>query len=217
MDSNVPVQKKKTSEESERSLLKFLEPSRKPKVIYTHNSLEFGKACEDLSWNHCTSTLTIQKRMGLLREQYAELKKGHLLYFCKQVWMKIGGRIPWDATAIRETYKIACLMGKQRSKVDLENHLKDRSFHLVHWLKIILYPQKTSDESINLVSKYSLEYSSVVYCTREESGIGSYWLWTLRCWKRWMHQKPMLKDSTRKRRKCLTVDKCSYSPSQMEQ
>ena len=27
-----------------------------PKVIYTDNSLEFGKACEDLSWNHCTST-----------------------------------------------------------------------------------------------------------------------------------------------------------------
>ena len=29
---------------------------RKPKVIYTDNSLEFGKASEDLSWNHCTST-----------------------------------------------------------------------------------------------------------------------------------------------------------------
>ena len=26
------------------------------KVIYTDNSSEFGKACEDLSWNHCTST-----------------------------------------------------------------------------------------------------------------------------------------------------------------
>ena len=33
-----------------------MEPSRKPKVIYTHNSLEYGKACEDFSWNHCTST-----------------------------------------------------------------------------------------------------------------------------------------------------------------
>ena len=27
-----------------------------PKVIYTDNSLEFGKACENLSCNHCTST-----------------------------------------------------------------------------------------------------------------------------------------------------------------
>ena len=39
----------KTSQETQRSLQKFLEPGRKPKVIYTDNSLEFGKACEDLS------------------------------------------------------------------------------------------------------------------------------------------------------------------------
>ena len=48
--------KTKTSQETERSLQKFLEPKRKPKIIYPNNSLEFGKACEDLSWNHCTST-----------------------------------------------------------------------------------------------------------------------------------------------------------------
>ena len=39
--------KNKTSQETQRSLQQFLEPERK--------SLEFGKACEDLSWNHCTS------------------------------------------------------------------------------------------------------------------------------------------------------------------
>ena len=48
--------KTKTSQEIQRSLQKFLEPDRKPKSIYTENSFEFGKACEDLSWNHCTST-----------------------------------------------------------------------------------------------------------------------------------------------------------------
>ena len=41
--------KTKTSQETQRSLQKFLEPDRKPKVIYTDNSLEFGKVCEDLS------------------------------------------------------------------------------------------------------------------------------------------------------------------------
>ena len=41
--------KSKTSQVTQRSLQKFLEPDRKPKVIYTDNSLEFGKACEDLS------------------------------------------------------------------------------------------------------------------------------------------------------------------------
>ena len=50
--------KTKTSQETQRSLQKFLEPNGKPKVIYTDNSLEFSKACEDLSWNHCTSTST---------------------------------------------------------------------------------------------------------------------------------------------------------------
>ena len=36
--------KNKTSQENQRSLQKFMEP----KVIYTDNSLEFGRACEDL-------------------------------------------------------------------------------------------------------------------------------------------------------------------------
>ena len=43
----------KTSQETQKSSMKFLEPTRKPKVIYTENSLEFGKSCEELSWNHC--------------------------------------------------------------------------------------------------------------------------------------------------------------------
>ena len=46
----------KTSQETQRSLQKFLEPDWKPKVIYTDKTLEFGKACGDLSCNHCTST-----------------------------------------------------------------------------------------------------------------------------------------------------------------
>ena len=45
--------KNKTSKETQRSLQKFLEPEKTPKVSYTDNSLEFG-TCEDLSWNHCT-------------------------------------------------------------------------------------------------------------------------------------------------------------------
>ena len=35
--------KTKTSQETQRSLQKFLEPDRKPKVIYTDNSLEFAE------------------------------------------------------------------------------------------------------------------------------------------------------------------------------
>ena len=44
--------KTKTSQETGKSLQEFLEPTTKPQVIYTDSSLEFGEACEDLSWNH---------------------------------------------------------------------------------------------------------------------------------------------------------------------
>ena len=48
--------KTKTPQETEEKLPKCLEPEPSPKVICTDKSLIFGKACEDQSWNHCTST-----------------------------------------------------------------------------------------------------------------------------------------------------------------
>ena len=43
--------KTKTSQETPKNLVNFLEPTRKPKVIYTDDSLEFGKALESLYVN----------------------------------------------------------------------------------------------------------------------------------------------------------------------
>ena len=68
--------KNKTSQETQRSLQKFLEPSRKPKVIYTDNSLEFCKACEDLSWNHCTSTPHRSETNGIAERAVRRVKEG---------------------------------------------------------------------------------------------------------------------------------------------
>ena len=68
--------KNKTSQETQRSLQKFLEPDRKPKVIYTDNSLEFGKACEDLSWNHCTSTPHRSETNGIAERAVRRVKEG---------------------------------------------------------------------------------------------------------------------------------------------
>ena len=72
----IRAKKKKTSQESQRSLQKFLEPERKPKVIYTDNSLEFGKACEDLSWNHCTSTPHRSETHGIAESAVRRVKEG---------------------------------------------------------------------------------------------------------------------------------------------
>ena len=68
--------KTKTFQETQRSLQKFLEPDRKPKVIYTNNSLEFGKACEDLSWNHCTSTPHRSETNGIAERAVRRVKEG---------------------------------------------------------------------------------------------------------------------------------------------
>ena len=64
--------KTKTSQETQRSLQKFLEPN----VIYTDNSLEFGKACEDLSWNHCRSTPHRSETNGLAERAVRRVKEG---------------------------------------------------------------------------------------------------------------------------------------------
>ena len=64
--------------------------------------------------------------------------------------MKIGRQIPWNVTPICETFKIYYLMDGRPVKDVLGNHLKDRSFRLVHWLSITLLLRRTSQESINL-------------------------------------------------------------------
>ena len=68
--------KTKTSQETQRSLLKFVEPRRKPTVIYTYTSLEFGKACEDLSWNRCTSTPHRSETNGIAERTVRRVKEG---------------------------------------------------------------------------------------------------------------------------------------------
>ena len=55
---------------------KFLEPERKPKVIYTDNSSEFVKACEDLSWNQCTSTTHRSETNGIAERAVRRVKEG---------------------------------------------------------------------------------------------------------------------------------------------
>ena len=149
--------KTKTSQETQKSLMKFLEPTRKPKVIYTDNSLEFGKSCEELSWNHCTSTRhTDEKQMGSPKEQCVELRKGHLRYCCNQVWTMNGERIPWSVTAIFETFKITCLLGRHQCP------LTDQVFLLEQWSAL----RRTYRDYINVALKSCQVYSSVMHDTR---------------------------------------------------
>ena len=64
--------KTKTSQETQRSLQKFLEPERNPKVIYTDNSLEFGKLVKISPGIVARLHHTDRRLMVLLKEQCAE-------------------------------------------------------------------------------------------------------------------------------------------------
>ena len=56
--------------------MKSLDSRRKPKVIYTDNSLEFGKSCDELSWNHCTSTPHRSQTNGIAERAVRRVKEG---------------------------------------------------------------------------------------------------------------------------------------------
>ena len=191
--------KPKTSQETMRSLQKFLEPERKPKVIYTDNSLEFGKACEDLCWNHCTSTPHRSGTNGIAERAVRRVKEG-----TSAVLLQSGLNESWWADSmVCYTYlrNVTDLLsdGKTPYEDVLGNHLKDRLFHLVHWLSITLSLRRTSQESINLERKSYLDCSSDTFCTRGEFGRVTYWLQTLRSWRRWTHRKSMQKDSMQRK------------------
>ena len=131
--------KTKTSQ----SLQKFLEPDRNPKVIYTDNSLEFGKACEDLSWNHCTSTPHRSETNGIAERAVRRVKEG-----TSAVLLQSGLNESWwadsmECKTICETSQIYYLMGRRPMKDVLGNHLKDRLFHLVHFFE---YHTKTAKD-----------------------------------------------------------------------
>ena len=68
--------KNKNSLETEKSPRTFLEPSQEPKVIYTGNSWEFGKSCEELSWNHRASTPYRTETNGIAEKAGRRVKEG---------------------------------------------------------------------------------------------------------------------------------------------
>ena len=75
MDPSISVQNKNFSGNTKK-LAKVLGARGNPKVIYTDNSLEFGKACEDLSWNHCTSATPHRSETHGIAERAVRRVKG---------------------------------------------------------------------------------------------------------------------------------------------
>ena len=191
--------KTKTSQETQRSLQKFLEPDRKPRVIYTDNFSEFGKACEDLSWNHCTSTPHRSEANGIAERAVRRVKEG-----TSAVLLQSGLNESWWADSV-ECYTYL------RNVTDLLSDGKTpygRRFGqpfkgpIIPFGSLVEYHPITAKDQSRIHQfgkKVYLDCSSDMLCTRGEIGRVTYWSQTLRSWRRWTHRKSTQKDSMRKR------------------
>ena len=191
--------KTKTFQEIQRSLQKFLEPDRKPKVIYTDNSLESGKACEDLSWNHCTSTPHRSETNGIAERAVRRVKEGTFA-----VLLQSGLNENWRAASMEcYTYLRNIQHLLSDGKTPYERRFGEPfKGPIIPFDSLVEYhpiSAKDSQESINLERKSYLDCSLDTLCTRVEFGRVTHWLQTLRSWKRWTHQKSTLKDPMQRR------------------
>ena len=118
--------KTKTSQETEKNLRTFREPSQRTKVIYTNDSLEFGKSCEEYHGIIEHLHLTDQKQAELQKELYVEEMKWHQPYCCKLDRMTSGGQISRDAIAICGLSRNTLANGKSQD---------ERKFGQVHYLE----------------------------------------------------------------------------------
>ena len=190
---------KKTSQEPQRSLQKFLEPERKPKVIYSDNSLEFRKACEDLSWNHCTSTPHRSETNGIAERAVRSEKEG-----TSAVLLQSGLNESWWTDSM-ECYTYL------RNVTDLLSDGKTpyaRRFGqpfkgpIIPFGSLVEYHLITAkDQSrTHQFGKISLTWIVPrIRFVRDEFRRVTYWLQTWRSWRRWTHRKSTRKDSMRKR------------------
>ena len=129
--------KTKTSQETQRSLQSSWNPN--PKVIYTDNSLEFGKACEDLSWNRCASTPHRSETNGIGARAVRRAKQG-----TSATWR--ANSVECCACPRNVTGVLSDGMTRRFGKPFKEPIIPFGSIGCV----VTLFPRKTSQESINL-------------------------------------------------------------------
>ena len=157
--------KTKTSQETQKSLQKFLEPTRKPKVIYTDNSLEFGKACEELTWNHCTSTPHRSETKGIAVRAVHRIEEGTsavlLLSGLDEKW--------WADSMVCHCYlrNIQDLLSGGKTPYERRFGTPFNGRVILFGAMLEYHLQKTYRIYISLVQKSCQVHSSDMYCVRE--------------------------------------------------
>ena len=165
--------KTKTSQETEKSVRKFLEPSQKTKVIYTDKSLEFGKSCEDLSWNHRTSTPHRSETNGIAGRAVRRAKEG-----TSAVLLQSGLDEKWWADSLEchcylRNVQDLLAVGTFLVKDDSDNHSRKKCFFTgvdpmpVSMLALRYEP----NEPRTLPHKFTVQYTGLICATRAQQRI----------------------------------------------
>ena len=189
--------KTKNSQETENSLQKFLEPNRKPKhwQFLGIRQILWRSLLESLH----DYTTQIRNKWDCWTSS-AQSKGRHLCcnVAIRSEW-KLVGRFYGMLYLSAKRHRSVIWWEDAQWKTFWATISGNRSFHLVHWLTTTLFLRRTSQESINLERKSYLDCSSDTLCTREEFRRVTYWLQTLRIWRRWTHRKSTQNNSMRKR------------------
>ena len=176
----------KTNQETQRTLQKFLEPDRKPKVIYTDKSLEFGKACGDLSWNHCTSTSHRSETNGIAERAVRRLKEGTSAVLLQSGLDETGLDENWWANSMEcYTYlrNIQDLLSDGKTPYE-RRFGKPVKKTIIPFGSVVEYHPITAKDQSRIH-----QFGKKVLLGLGELGRVTYWLQTLRSWRRWTHRK----------------------------
>ena len=103
--------------------------------------------------------------------------------------MKVGGQIPWNVTPICETSQIYCLMGRRPYERSFGQTFKGPVIPFVPLVEYHLITAKDQSR-IHQYGKKVLPGLFLGYALYAgEFGRVTYWLQTLRSWRRWTHRK----------------------------
>ena len=173
---------------------KFLEPTRKPKVIYTDSSWEFDKAYEELTWNHCTSTPHRSETNGIAERAVRRIKEG-----TSAVLLQSGLDENWWADSMEcfsYLRNIQDLLsdGKTPYERRFGQPFKGPIFPL--GAMVDYHPISAKDLSRpHHLRKKVLPGLFLAYVLYAGSGEETYWSQTLRSWRRWTHLNSMPEGS----------------------
>ena len=133
----------------------FTKVSRAVWKVESH--VEFGKSCEDSSWNHWISTLFRSETNGTAERAVRRIIKKRT----SAVLLQSDLDEKWLADSMEcncylRNGQVLLTNGEKQNfmRFDSENHLKDQSIRSRQRLKIILFLRRTSQGSINWMRKF---------------------------------------------------------------